>query len=86
MSDWQVDFQWDEDDLTHAARHGITPRLVRDVAANDPVLLPHESEGRSGSHLMIGPNPEGNFGRLSYSKYCLTTASHHGLGKVLMQK
>jgi hypothetical protein len=60
--DWRrVEFQWDEWNLGHAARHGVTPELVLAVANGEPVVFENEGDGRSGSHVMIGSDEAGRF-------------------------
>ncbi len=58
-------FEWDDDNLRHVREEsprGVSPRLVREVADNEPVLVDNpEGQGRSGSHKMIGPNDRGQF-------------------------
>jgi hypothetical protein len=53
------EFQWDARNSEHAARHDVTPRLVLEIAANAPRVFPNSGAGRSGSHLMIGPDGGG---------------------------
>ena len=61
MLNWRGRFDWDEDNLAHAARHGVTPIIVQQVAFNEPKLFANVGEGRTGSHLMIGPDDGGRF-------------------------
>ncbi len=56
-----AEFQWDTRNLEHAARHEVSPRLVLAIAANEPRLFRNSGTGRSGSHLMIGPEDDGRF-------------------------
>jgi len=61
MPSWRGRFDWDNDNLTHAARHGVTPDVVQQVAVNEPKLFANSGKGRSGSHLMVGPDDTGRF-------------------------
>ena len=45
-----AEFQWDEDNLRHTAPHKVTPELVGEIADNQPKLIVHSGQGRSGSH------------------------------------
>ena len=56
-----AEFQWDEDNLRHTAPHKVTPELVGEIADNQPKLIVHSGQGRSGSHKMIGPDNQGEF-------------------------
>jgi len=57
-----VEFEWDERNERHAAAHGVTPSLVIEVADTQPRFFPNSpGAGRSGSHLMIGPDARGRF-------------------------
>ena len=38
MLAWRGRFDWDEDNLLHAARHGVTPAVVQQVAFHRPKL------------------------------------------------
>jgi uncharacterized DUF497 family protein len=57
------EFEWDDRNLRHfeenyEERH-ISPEIVRQVAERAPKLFPNQpGEGRSGSHLMVGPDRE----------------------------
>ena len=62
VDDWsEADFQWDQHNIDHAERHGITPRLLSRVASGEPLLFAEKRTGRSGSHLLIGPDEAGRF-------------------------
>ena len=52
------DWEFDERNRAHLARHGIDDNLVWDVWAGNPMLVPNKP-GRSASHLMIGPDSNG---------------------------
>jgi uncharacterized DUF497 family protein len=34
-----IEFDWDEANLRHVARHGVTPEEAEEVVANDPLEL-----------------------------------------------
>jgi len=51
-------WDFDERNRAHLTRHGIDDNLVWDVWAGSPILVPNKP-GRSGSHLMIGPDSTG---------------------------
>jgi hypothetical protein len=55
-----VEFEWDDHNLCHVfeeSPHGLTPAIVRTIASRRPKLFPnHTGLGRTGSHLMIGPD------------------------------
>lgn len=51
-------WDFDERNRAHLARHEIDDNLVWDVWAGNPILVPNKP-GRSGSHLMIGPDSSG---------------------------
>lgn len=54
------EIEWDDRNLTHAARHGVTPTVVREVLDQRP-LFRRNLAGRSGDHRMIGPDRSGRF-------------------------
>lgn len=54
------EIEWDDRNLTHAARHGVTPTVVREVLDQRP-LFRRNLAGRSGDHQMIGPDRSGRF-------------------------
>jgi hypothetical protein len=50
---------WNSQNLSHIRRHGGSVRVCREVLSNAPKFF--EQTGRSGSHLMIGPDRAGRF-------------------------
>jgi uncharacterized DUF497 family protein len=60
-----VEFEWDEHNLRHVfeeSPHGLTPAIVRAISRRRPKLFPNEpGQGRSGSHVMIGPDERNRF-------------------------
>jgi hypothetical protein len=54
------DFQFDDDNMGHMARHGVSKALVFDVAVHSPrIFVNPPTPNRSGSHLLIGPDTSG---------------------------
>ncbi len=53
-----IEFEWDEVNETHCARHGLTPVLVEAVKDGRPKIF-RNKEGRTGTHMMIGADNEG---------------------------
>jgi uncharacterized DUF497 family protein len=46
-----TEFQWDDNNIVHIARHSISPDEVEDVAFDDD---PWIRKGRSGTRYMLG--------------------------------
>lgn len=46
---------WDEWNVAHLARHGVTPDQIEELCAGDPVV----QEGHSGRILVFGPIKSG---------------------------
>jgi uncharacterized DUF497 family protein len=44
-------FEWDEDNISHIARHGVRPDEVEDVAFDDK---PWIKKGRHGTRYLLG--------------------------------
>lgn len=55
-----AEWQWDDENVAHIARHGLRPRDVRQVAANAPKFR-RNKKGRAATHQMIGPDDGGRF-------------------------
>lgn len=55
-----MEFEWDEENQNHLARHKVNRRIVRTIA-DGPYELFTNVEGETGTHIMIGP---GDTGRL----------------------
>lgn len=52
--------EFDERNIDHLARHELTRRLVRRVWLNDSLTFRNPAgPGRSGTHLLIGPDDNG---------------------------
>jgi hypothetical protein len=54
------DFQFDQTNTLHLARHGISKEKVQAVVARVPRYFKN-LPGRTGSHVMVGPDSEGRF-------------------------
>ncbi len=52
-------WEWDEANLDHLARHGITLELVEDEIWTEAPKYNKNLPGRSASHFMIGPDRGG---------------------------
>ena len=65
MNDEILGLEWDDDNLRHIlveSPHGLTRLLVETVKDTAPLLFINEPrEGRSGTHVMIGPDADGRF-------------------------
>ena len=59
--DRDPEFRWNEFNLDHCLRHGVTPEVVTAVASNDPKLFPDTDPAHAGSDFMIGPDDGGRF-------------------------
>jgi uncharacterized DUF497 family protein len=46
-----TEFQWDDNNIMHIARHSVSPDEVEDVAFDDD---PWIKKGRSGARYMLG--------------------------------
>jgi len=57
-----VDLEWDEQNESHAASHGVTPALVASMVTRAPKLFANR-EGRTGTHMIIGQMGKAGFGR-----------------------
>ena len=53
-------FEWDERNLPHAGRHGVSPDVADDVLSVDPRFY-RNKEGMAGTHMMIGPDWTGRY-------------------------
>ena len=52
-----VDFEWDEDNIEHIARHGVSPEEVEEACYNSPYIL----KGRRGSYLIYSQTGDGRY-------------------------
>ena len=51
---------WTAEAVVHVRRHGVTPADIDEVFANAPRYF-EDLPGRSGTHIMLGPNASGRF-------------------------
>ena len=52
--------EWDDENLSHLARHGVSQARAESVLAISPRFF-HNLEGRGGTHVMIGPDSDGRY-------------------------
>ncbi|HVF05209.1 MAG TPA: hypothetical protein VNA20_10235 [Frankiaceae bacterium] len=57
---WIADWVWDDDNIEHIARHGLTVWDVRDVWLMYPKFR-RNRKGRAATHQMIGADGGGRF-------------------------
>lgn len=53
-----TEFQWDDNNIAHIARHSVSPDEVEDVAFDDE---PWIKKGRSGTRYMLGYSVGGRY-------------------------
>jgi hypothetical protein len=51
-------WQWDDGNRAELARHGLSPRIVRQVVGEQPKFR-RNKRGRAASHQIIGPDSGG---------------------------
>lgn len=54
-------FDWDAANISHIARHRITPREAEEVATNDPIDLNVEIVNEEVRLTSVGPTKTGRF-------------------------
>jgi hypothetical protein len=54
------ELEWDEENVEHCARHQLTPDISESVRRGAPRYFAN-AEGKTGSHVMIGPIESGRF-------------------------
>lgn len=54
------EFEWDENNERHAATHRVTPVVAEEVKDSRPLFF-RNRPGRSGTHMMVGPDETGRF-------------------------
>lgn len=52
------EWEWDDGNLNELGRHGLTPRVVKQVAGKAPRFRANKA-GRAATHQMIGPDAGG---------------------------
>ena len=55
---WIEEWQWDDGNLTELAAHGVSPRIVEQVAQGSPRFRQNRRR-RAATHQMIGPDAGG---------------------------
>ena len=65
-----VDFEWDESNIEHIARHGVNPEEVEEACANKPFVM----RGRQGSYLIYSRTDDG--------RYLLVVGRYKGQGVI----
>ena len=65
-----TDFEWDEDNIEHIARHGVSPEEVEEACYSKPFVL----KGRQGTHLIYSQTDDG--------RYLLVVARYQGQGLI----
>ena len=53
-----TDFEWDDDNIEHMAKHGVSPDEVEGVAFDDE---PWVKKGRQGTRYMLGYTVAGRY-------------------------
>ena len=59
MNGSETEFDWDEANIGHIARHGVLPEEVEHVIVNDPVDLGVEIVEGEARHLNLGATGQG---------------------------
>ena len=54
------EFEWDEVNEPHCARHDLTPVTVQEVKDSRPKFFLNDP-GKTGTHIMIGPDSMGRY-------------------------
>lgn len=53
------EWEWDDDNIEHLARHGLTPELIQDEIWLEAPKYNANRAGRIASHIMVGPDRSG---------------------------
>jgi len=53
-----IEFEWDDGNIEHIARHGVSPDVVEDVAFDDE---PWIRKGKKGTRYMLGYSVAGRY-------------------------
>ncbi|HKI55532.1 MAG TPA: BrnT family toxin [Trueperaceae bacterium] len=53
------EFEWDDDNEGHIARHGVSPDEVEEVFYNDPLTAPAYNQGAERRYAKIGVTDAG---------------------------
>lgn len=65
-----TDYEWDEDNTGHIARHGVSPEEVEEACHNRPYVL----KGREGAYLIYSQTDDG--------RYLLVVGRYKGSGVI----
>ncbi len=68
------EFEWNENNIDHIARHGVSPDEVEDVAFDD---VPWIKKGRKGTRYMLGYTVAGRY------LFTVYTLRNKGVAKVI---
>jgi uncharacterized DUF497 family protein len=53
------DFDWDFENITHLARHGVTPEEAESVSLGSPMFLRHQTVDGELRFVEVGPTSRG---------------------------
>jgi uncharacterized DUF497 family protein len=59
MNGREIEFDWDEANIGHVARHGVSPEEAEQVILNDPVDLEMEIVAGEERYLNLGATMKG---------------------------
>ena len=54
------ELEWDDENIEHLAKHGVTQAAAESVLAIAPRFF-ENLHGRGGSHVMVGPDRDGRY-------------------------
>jgi hypothetical protein len=54
------EFDWNDQNEGHCARHGLTPVTAEEVKDGSPKFFENDP-GKTGTHIMIGPDAAGRY-------------------------
>lgn len=53
------ELEWDETNLEHCTRHGLTAEIAESIRSKAPEFFRETRKGRTGTHAMVGPSADG---------------------------
>jgi uncharacterized DUF497 family protein len=53
------DFDWDFENITHVARHGVSPEETESVLSNAPMFLRYDEQHGEPRFIEVGPTSTG---------------------------
>lgn len=68
------ELQWDETNLEHCARHGLTAEIAEGVRSDAPEFFRETRKSRTGTHAMVGPCADGRVWTIKMKR-----ANHQGV-------